>query len=164
MDPRLSWYQPELMHQAHELWAKIWVITQLDSLKSSAASMNKQQQQQLEDECLLKYMESLKKKQQPDNCQNGAPHSVNDTIWRTVKRNKASTFGFNLPNNDYLMLNNNKMTTPWLDLNFNLTSNDSLRLIDIDSDNHFGVCNPARYLLAFDQDVAVIELDKGFLR
>ena len=56
------------------------------------------------------------------------------------------------------------MTTPWLDLNFNLTSNDSIRLIDIDSDNHFGVYNPARYLLAFDQDVAVIELDKGFLR
>ena len=137
MDPRLCWYQPELMDKAYYLWSQIWEISQTDPSKKCL-----QQSQQFEDE-YLNYNESYKK---PDS----------------VKRSKASTYGFKP------MLNNDKLTTPWLNVNYNLITNDFVRLIDHDNEESFKYeINPARYLLTLEghnSDIPIIELDKGLLR
>ena len=147
MYPPLSWYQEELMYKSKELWTKIWIITQSDSVKHHQQS----QSQQLEDELLLKLFESLKN---TSTTIHGRNMVILGSKNETFKRNKASTCSINLPT-----IKLNKLTMPWL--NKNIVSNNYTHLICHDKLIHS--MNPARYLLSLNTDVPIIELDKGFL-
>lgn len=190
MDPRVSWYQPELITKAYDLWNQIWMITQMDTIQkanvktpttittsststngsnSSSSSTsgganqnltssstsnlaNYQSSKQQEDNCFLKYIENTINKDKNNNNNNSNSSAslkhVNsssqniDSMWRTVKHNKASTYGFNLPHNDYLFLNyNQSITIPWLNFKENnfynnyFLINDRIKLINLDSED-----------------------------
>jgi hypothetical protein len=47
--------------------------------------------------------------------------SYDENLKLLVKNNKASTFGYNLPVNEYMM--KNRLTTPSLNINFDLFNN-----------------------------------------
>jgi hypothetical protein len=155
MDPRLAWHQPETMNKAYSLWTKIWVMTQFEGLKNlkQLAQISPQfEEEWLRNEWTNRYFEML-------------DPSYEENSKLLVKKNKASTFGYNLPVNEYMM--KNRLTTPWLNINFDLFNNpDCVRLIEVDNENSYSYeTNPCRYLLTLDSDVApVIELDKGFIR
>ncbi len=191
MDPRVSWYQPELLTKANELWTQVWLLTQMHSLTQSQPpssnghlqkknstntdtdptsvfyNTNKNQDDQ---EIFRKYIEANLNLKNSSHV-NGFNHQQQTQL---NKNNKASTYGFNyqqaaitIPQQKQTHNDLCTYTTPWLyDTTFFPLYDDGIRLIKqfYENNSELLVYHPAKYLITYDPAIPVIELDEGFLR
>ena len=164
MDPRVSWFQPELLTKAYSVWSDAWIESQREVVQQKVL-INRQNgppQQPValdEDELLLDYLRDRNRmRKQTREKQLYYP----DRFTRAVVRNRASTFGHNLPDLHHQIQFSH--AGPWLCSFYTYKDhNDGIHLIDEVNCFRYDI-NPAKYLLNLDPDAPVVELDKGFLR
>ena len=131
MDPRIAWYPTELTGNAYATWSTIWMLSQMSnsslpmphslisSTFHSTPNLHPNQVASLNSnghhspvENLIPILSSPALAHTKFDLNPDSAYNVMFNGLKSRKQNKASTFGFNFPNNQQML--NDPMSTPWL--------------------------------------------------